>query len=181
MRESAELLRHRSLQARCMHPRGEWTEIASDDIETSVPARFDKMVARQPDRLAVKSNDGELTYRELDESSNRLACAILRQRGPAAEPVGVLAQQGVTAVVATLAVLKSGKFYIPLDPQHPTGRLTFMLDDTEASLIVTDRDHLAIAEELARGRTPILSADDGEAFPEQCPDQTITPEALAGI
>ncbi len=180
--EQSERLRHRSLQARALHPRGEWIEFPRDGIDQSIPERFETIVSLHSHRIAVAAKDGDLTYRELDESANRLAHAILRRRGPEAEPVGVLVQHGIPAVVATLAVLKAGKFYVPLDPQYPGDRLMYMLDDTDAALILTDRRYYATATGLARGRIPILVTDERAAdFPAHRPKQPIAPEALAGI
>jgi non-ribosomal peptide synthetase component F len=182
MSDSPELQRHRALQERSRHPEGEATEFARDEIEQSIPARFEKMASRYPDRLAVKSPDGELTYRELDESANRLAHAILRLRGPGAEGVGVLVKHGISAVIAALAVLKTGKFYVPLDPQYPGDRLTYMLDDTNASLIVTDSRHRAGAARLARGRLPILTTDElATDLPSHSAALPISAQSLAAI
>jgi amino acid adenylation domain-containing protein len=182
MFESAELLRHRALQARCRHPECEGTDFARDEIEQSIPARFEKMASRHPDHLSVKSPDSQLTYRQLDESANRLAHAILRLRGPGAEPVGVFLEHGAAAVVATLAVVKAGKFYVPLDPQYPSDRLMYMLDDTSASLIVTDERYRSSAVGLARGRVPVLTTDDRVAdLPPDRAALRITPDAFASI
>jgi amino acid adenylation domain-containing protein len=182
MSESTEFLRHRSLHARGVHPQGGKIEFARDDLEKSIPWRFEKIVAQLPDCLAVKAPEGELTYRALDELANRLAHAILHVRGPAAEPVGVLVQHGVPMIVGTLAVLKAGKFYVPLDPQSPSDRLKYVLDDTNASLIITDGRHRVRAEELLHRRIPILNMDDCAAMGPQHPTaMPITPDAICGI
>jgi len=182
MVEGSELSRHLFLQSRAHHPQGSWTEFARADLERSVPDRFEAMALRHPDRPAVAAKDGGLTYRELDESANRLAGAIVRQRGPAPEPVGVLARHGASAIVATFAALKAGKFFVPLDPHYPVDRLMYMLDDTDASLILTDREHHATAVNLARGRIPILVADECAAeVSAHRPTSPIAADALAGI
>lgn len=181
-RTSADLLRHRSLQARCRHPRGERTEFAREELERSIPARFEKMVLRYPDHLAVKTKNAELTFRELDAAANRLAHAIIQQRGPAAEPVGVLARHGREAVVATLATLKAGKFYVPLDPKYPRDRLNFMLHDTSVSLIVTDDCRQTNAAEWGGRNVSVLTMDEKLAeLPTHCPQLQVAPEAFAGV
>jgi amino acid adenylation domain-containing protein len=182
MLESTDRQRQRLLQARCQHPQGGWTEFARGDIERSIPDRFEKLATKNPTHLALVSKDTELTYHELDASANQLAHAILGQRGPDAEPVGVLAGHGCPAVKATLAILKAGKFYVPLDPTYPRDRLRYMLDDTSASLIITDRRHLPIARELMHGNAQILTVDEfSTGLPEQPPTRDIGPEVIAGI
>jgi amino acid adenylation domain-containing protein len=181
MRESTEL-RHRSLQARCFHPDGGWTAFGHAETDQSLPDRFAKMVSRHPDQLAVKSPEAELSYRELDNSANCLAHALIERLGHAAEPVGVMVQHGVRAVVATMAVLKAGKFYVPLDPRYPKDRLAYMLEDTGAALILTDPRNRQSAEELSVGRVPILSMDDRPAsLSAGRPALPIAPDSLAGI
>jgi amino acid adenylation domain-containing protein len=179
---SAEFLRHQSLHARCRHPLGDHVEISLEEIEQSLPVRFEKIASFHPDHVAIQAQDRGTTYRELDEAANRLAHAILRQRGPGAEPVGIITEHGVPAVAAMLAVLKAGKFYVPLDPSYPRDRLAYMLDDTSAPLIVAGQFHRAQAENLAAGRIPILTIDRQVAeFPAHRPELRIEPETLVGI
>ena len=180
--QSAEFLRHQSLHARCRHPLGAEIEITPDEIARSIPVRFERMASTFPDRIAVQAKDRRLTYLELDESANRLAHAILDKLGEKPEPIGVLAEHGISAVVAMLAVLKAGKFYVPVDPSHPVDRLAYMLSDTNASLIVTDELYRSKAQELATGRIPVLTAIEQDSeCPTRRPDLSIAPDALAGI
>src|SRR5205085_12217372 len=124
---SAELLRHRALAARCRHPLGGRIEISHDDLDLSIGARFERVAAKQPDRIAVDSADASLTYRQLDEAANRLARAILNLLGPQSASVGVLAQHNANTIIAMLAVFKARKIVVPLDPNYPRERLAFML------------------------------------------------------
>ncbi len=114
-------LRQETIRAKCVHPRGRWTEFPRQALDESVVARFERIVDTHSQRLAVKHDEVELTYAELDRRVNRLAQALLAQRGPQAEPVALLLSQGFNALVAMLAVLKAGKFYVVLDQDQPKG------------------------------------------------------------
>src|SRR5215472_13013549 len=94
--------------------------------------------ARQPKRPAVASDGCLLTYEELDRLSNKLARALLRLGVAPGDRVGVLAPKSVAAVIAVYGALKAGACYVPLDPKAPTGRLSYVLQDSGANVIVTD-------------------------------------------
>jgi amino acid adenylation domain-containing protein len=98
---------------------------------------FAEQAARTPHAVAVVGADMRLTYGELEERANRLA-HYLRDMSVGPESlVGVMLERGSHAVVALLAVLKAGGAYVPLDPQYPEARLSFMLADSRASLLLT--------------------------------------------
>ena len=109
-----------------------------DDIEQSIPQRFENIVRKHGDRLAVRTRTRELTYFELDPTANQIANAILDDRGAAQEPVVLLLENDAFVIASMLGVLKARKFYVPLDPSHPFSRLEFMLDDSASPLIVTN-------------------------------------------
>ena len=68
------------IRAKCFHPRGTFVEFPKDDVETSIPARFQKIVRADPDRLAIKTPEDELTYDELNSAANRVAHGLHRPR-----------------------------------------------------------------------------------------------------
>ena len=182
MSESLEFARHQALQARCLKRWDPALAISLDDLQQSIPARFEKVVARAPEATAVHCPDVALTYRELNEAANRLAVAILRARGPGAEPVGILVRHGAAAVVAMLAVLKAGKFYIALDPHHPSERLLHMLQDTGTAIIVSEQHFSDRVSELARSGGPVLMVENAAAEAGDCPSASlIGPESNAAI
>jgi non-ribosomal peptide synthetase component F len=87
-----------------------------EDVETSIPARFEKIVRMYPERLAVKDGDRSLTYDQLNRAANRIAHAVLAERGASSEPIPLLFEHGIDTLPAILGVLKAGKFYLGLDP-----------------------------------------------------------------
>ena len=97
---------------------------------------FAAQAARTPDRLAVD----DMTYRELDERSLRLARA-LRARGVGPESrVGLLFERSPEMIVAILGVLRAGAAYVPLDPNDPPSRHEAIRNDSGMSLLLTTTD-----------------------------------------
>src|SRR5689334_2304548 len=86
------------IRDKCFHPSGTFVKFSVDEIEESIPARFEKIVRQYTDRIAVKMVDSTLTYDELNKAANRIARAILDRRGPKQEPVIVLFEQGARAI-----------------------------------------------------------------------------------
>jgi len=110
-------------------------------LDTSRVARqFERQVARDPLRAAVRFGDAEMSYGELNVQSNRLA-RFLRTLGvrPGAL-VGLCIERSPELLVALLAVQKSGGAYVPLDPDFPADRLAYMLEDSGARVLVTAAD-----------------------------------------
>jgi amino acid adenylation domain-containing protein len=115
-----------------------WNETASDyEREQSVVARFEQQVERTAAAVALEYGTAQLSYGELNERANQLA-HYLRGRGVGAETlVGVYLERSVELVVALLAVVKAGGAYVPLDPQYPAERLSFILRETKAAVVLT--------------------------------------------
>ncbi|WP_075661022.1 amino acid adenylation domain-containing protein [Streptomyces acidiscabies] len=108
-----------------------------DGTGACLPDLFAAQAKRTPGAPALIWQDQQLTYRQLDDESSRLA-AFLRQRGigPGAF-VGLCVERSPQMITALLAVLKTGAAYVPLDPEYPAGRLRYVLADTGARLLLT--------------------------------------------
>ena len=100
----------RAIWDRCFHPSRTFVEFTEADVESSIAARFEQIVARHEDRLAVQSADCSMTYGELNRLSNRVAASIIKTLGETPEPVGVLCRHDGAVVAAILGILKAGKF-----------------------------------------------------------------------
>ncbi|PRY45203.1 non-ribosomal peptide synthetase [Umezawaea tangerina] len=109
------------------------------DVPTAcVHELVEAQVDRTPDAIALRATDTTLTYRELDALANRLA-HHLRERGIGPGTlVGVRLPRTSRMVVAILGVLKAGAAYVPIDPAYPAERVRFILDDTNAPLLITE-------------------------------------------
>ncbi|MCT4351664.1 amino acid adenylation domain-containing protein [Streptomyces sp. Je 1-79] len=104
--------------------------------EESFPALFAQRLAERPDAVAVVDRDRSVTYAELDARANRLA-RLLAARGAGTESVvGVAVPRSADMVATVLAALKLGAAFLPLDLVHPADRLTYMIEDSRAALVV---------------------------------------------
>ncbi|MEY9856972.1 amino acid adenylation domain-containing protein [Catenulispora sp. GAS73] len=122
-----------------------------------------------PGAVAVSFEGANLTYRELDERSGRLA-ERLRELGVGAETlVAVCAERSLELVVGLLAVLRAGGAYLPLDPEYPAHRLAFMTEDAGASVVLTQRRLLGLVPDSG---VQVIVLDDPE------PDSGSVPAAV---
>ena len=103
---------------------------------------FAQQVARTPDAIALAFQDSQLTYAQLHLRSNLLAHRLQSLGVGPDVRVGLSLSRSVELVVAMLAILKAGGTYVPLDPAYPRDRLAFMLRDSGAPVLLTQR-HLA--------------------------------------
>ena len=169
-----------AIRAKCFHPSGKFVEFPKEDVETSIPERFEKIVRRFPDRVAVKMTHETLTYQELSHASNRLAHAILAQRGKKEEPVALLMEHDCPLIVTMMGVLKAGKICVVLDPSFPKARSAFLLEDSQAGLLITDSKNLSVAMEYAHNRCRVLNVDELESgFSLDNPGLLISPDHYA--
>src|SRR6185436_17126871 len=140
------------------------------------------IVASAGSRVAIRSRGRCTTYDALDRASNAVARTLLRLRGTEAEPIALLLGQEDRTVSSVLGVLKAAKFYVPLDASYPADRLSFVLHDCDARLLITDSDHLALARSLARASTTVVALDDlDDDAGTDNPALRISPHALAAV
>lgn len=123
---------------------------------------FEQQAARTPERVAVVYENQRLTYGELNGRANRLA-HYLRACGVGADaPVAICLERSSEIPVAMLGVLKAGGAYVPLDPAYPTERLSFMLADVRASVLLTQQSLLERLPLKDAGRVICLDRDAEE-------------------
>jgi amino acid adenylation domain-containing protein len=130
-----------AIRAKCFHPTGTFVEFPIEDVETSIPERFEKIVRMYPDRIAVEVDDERLTFEALNRAANRLANVILDSRDEDKTPIAVVLPRGVAQSVAILAVLKAGKTLLLLDPRSSADESAHFLADSQAKLIITSKDN----------------------------------------
>ncbi len=131
------------------------TEPASTPV--SVPVLFAAQVARTPEAVAVTFEGRSMTYRELEEAANRLAHLLAAQGVGAGQCVALLLERSAEAIVAMLAVLKTGAAYLPIDPVMPAARIGFMLDDAAPMVAITTA---GLAERLGGHDVVVIDVDD---------------------
>jgi len=143
-----------------LEPTTPFIEFTRAALEGSISDRFEQQVCQYSHKTALKAGKDQLTYTTLNQAANRIAHAILAKRGTQAEPVALMLEQGAWPVVAILGVLKAGKFYVPLDPAYPRARVSYILEDSGAPLIVTNNQNVALAQALAPDETQVINLDN---------------------
>src|ERR1700744_795162 len=116
---------------------------------TSIPALFAAQVTRAPGAPALTFEGRLLTYRELDEAANRLAHLLAGHGAGPGQSVALLLPRSADAIVAILAVLKTGAAYLPIDPALPAARMEFMLADAAPIIAVTRQNDRLDGVDLA--------------------------------
>ncbi|HEY7559790.1 MAG TPA: AMP-binding protein, partial [Candidatus Binatia bacterium] len=171
-----------AIRAKCFHPTRTYVEFPPEEVETSIPLRFEKIVRRYADRIAIKTETGAVTYKQLNEMANRFAHVLLQRQGPKAQLVGILLEKDVAQVAAMLGVMKAGKFFLILDPSFPKARLSAMLKQARAKLGVTNRQNTLLANEITNGDCQWMEWETiHESISGDNPGVTIVPKALAFI
>jgi len=108
-----------------------------DDPAKLVHELFERQAQRMPEAIAVVYQDQKMTYATLNRRANYLA-HVLRQRGVGPDGlVALCAERGIDMIVGLLAVLKAGGAYLPLDAGYPKDRLAYMLEDSQAAIVLT--------------------------------------------
>ncbi|WP_156497366.1 non-ribosomal peptide synthetase, partial [Paenibacillus jamilae] len=103
---------------------------------------FEAQVESTPDQVALVFGHQSLTYQELNERANSLARMLQAQGVGPDKLVGLMVERSVEMIVGLLAVLKAGGAYVPIDPEFPSSRIAYMLEDSEAAVLLTSRDLL---------------------------------------
>ncbi|WP_133054008.1 non-ribosomal peptide synthetase, partial [Niastella yeongjuensis] len=140
-----------------LHPE-ERTQLLTEFNDTSVAyprqhtliSLFEEQAAKTPDVVALVFENTELTYRQLNEQANRLGHYLRSQYGILADDlVGIQLERNERAVLATLAVLKSGAGCVPIDPAAPPVRIDQMLADCGCKVIIDEKTFTAIENNAA--------------------------------
>jgi len=173
---------HPAILAQSEQRTGAWRAFPAAAVESSIVARFEAQVQHFAMRTAFHMGSSTLTYAQFNERANQLAWALLQARGAAPEPVVVMLEQGSQIAVAFHAVLKSGKFYVPIDVAYPEAHIRQLLDDSQATVLITNSRQLALVRPLAPAQALVLNVDTLAAdLPVTNPALSIPATALAYV
>ncbi|TGD83902.1 amino acid adenylation domain-containing protein, partial [Mycolicibacterium sp. CH28] len=129
----------------------------SGSAAVSIPAMFASQAARVPEAPALTWGERFWTYRELDEVSNRFAHFLAGNGIGPGQRVALLLPRSAEAIVAILAVLKTGAAYVPIDPAAPSARMQLVLDDAAPAGVITNSE---LAERLSGQNLRIIDVHD---------------------
>jgi non-ribosomal peptide synthetase component F len=149
--EEQRLIRNKRLR-----PGESFGGFGKEELGQSIPSLFEAIAAKYPDRTAIKTADRVLTYAQLNAAANRVAHDVMALQGGESEPVGLLFEKDALLIAAALGILKAGKFFFLLDPAAPNLRTAALLADSQAKLLIANRQHAAIAAEISGGSCRVI-------------------------
>lgn len=134
-------------------------------------ALFEEQAARTPDNIAVVLGDKQLSYRELNEKSNKLARTLCEKGTKPDEIIGVLTEPSLEMIVAILGILKAGAAYLPINTDYPEERIRYMLESSGCAVILTQKSLASKIKsdiEILDLNDSSLYADDGSNLGIKC-------------
>jgi len=131
-------------------PKG-FQPIDREALQSSIVQHFEQIALRHPDKIALRSETEQYTYKQVNEAANRIAQVIVARLGSSSEPVVFILDHAPAAIIAMLGILKSDKGYVPVDPDYPPMRIAYILDDTGTRLVITNQRNLATAQAALAG------------------------------
>jgi non-ribosomal peptide synthetase component F len=135
----------------------EWNQTAAGyPSERCAHQLFEEQAQRVPRATALSFSGGRLSYADLNRQANRLARRLRRLGAAPGSLVGLCLERSGDAVVALLAVLKSGAAYVPIDPAYPPERIRFLLEDAGVGVLITRQ---RLVESLPVGTATVLCLD----------------------
>ena len=118
---------------------GGFVEFPIEDVETSIPAQFEKIAQQYPDYSAIKIGDQVVTYAELNAMANRIAWSILGLTGNDRAAIALHLETGLPLLATLFGVLKAGKIFVFLDPLFPPSRIESIIQNAQVELVITDQ------------------------------------------
>lgn len=106
----------------------------------TIATLFSKIAKENPNNIALVFNNEEMTYKELDEKSNYLADILVKNKVKPNTFVGVLFNRSFEMIISILAILKAGAAYMPINPDYPDDRISYMISDSDCKLLLVSSD-----------------------------------------
>lgn len=151
------------------------------DIVQSIVSRFEEQVEKHPEATAVFQNGTAISYRALNEQANALAQKITALTDLRGQNIALLLDHGFSGITGMLGVLKSGNVYVPLDPEYPEDRLSYMLKDSGCGIILVDTSTEKLASDLLNSGQLSCINITGLAPQAMNPGIAIAPDSKAYI
>lgn len=126
-----------------------WSSVIHGPINRTIFSYFIERAIKQPQRPAVQSWDDQMTYSEVDQLSTRLAHELQRRGICAGAKVPLLFAKSAWTVVAVLAVMKAGAAFVLTDPSQPEERLSTIIEEVDAKVVLTSQIHHQLGRKLA--------------------------------
>ncbi|MBM4298406.1 MAG: AMP-binding protein, partial [Deltaproteobacteria bacterium] len=158
-----------------------FVEFPVADCCQPIHRRFERQAARSPRATAVRLLTGDITYAELNAAANR-AARLLTKASPDERPIALMLDQGYRSILWTLAILKAGRCYAPLDPRLPAPMLSAIVDDLAPGALIAGKNYQDACSGLAAGRFPVIGVNIAcDRFAAENLHASTTPDATAYI
>ncbi|UAA37208.1 amino acid adenylation domain-containing protein [Paraneptunicella aestuarii] len=161
------------------------TPVTTYPVENCVHQVFELQVEQEPDRTALICEDKKLSYDTLNKRANQLAHHLISMGVKPDSLIGLCVERSIETVVATLAILKSGAAYVPMDPNYPKERLDYLFSDSQVDILITQT---GLAERFAESEVQLVCLQDPqveatlEEYSDINPEVTgLTPEHMAYV
>ncbi|HWX00079.1 non-ribosomal peptide synthetase/type I polyketide synthase [Collimonas sp.] len=152
-------------------------------LPSSIGSVIKQLRQSQPERIAIRCGARQLDFAGLDQSANQLARHILDLGIAPGSHIGILLDPGIDAVVSMLAVLNAGCAYVPLDSRYPAERLQYLIDDSNAGVIITSEAMLERVAVLQDSFLNLLVLEEQRkeiaSHSGELPDIPLRPQAAA--
>ncbi|MEE3956204.1 amino acid adenylation domain-containing protein [Peribacillus frigoritolerans] len=117
-----------------------WSKGETLDIpEMTIHKAFEEQVFKSPHKTAITFSNQSLSYEELNNKANQLANYLKKQGVESETFVAIYLERSLDMIISVLAILKAGGAYIPIDPAYPEERISHILSDSQAKIIITDK------------------------------------------
>lgn len=140
------------------------TEVVYDKDATVIEL-FENKVLEFPDKVALISNGKKLTYKELNERANMLARKMISAGIQSKDIIGIMLNRSPEMIIGLIAILKCGATYLPIDPEYPQDRITYMLENSETKLVLVNSQtekHI-----LEKCNTINIDSEDKETYSKE--------------
>ena len=150
------------------------------DANATMHGGIERQAADNPDAIAVYTPELHLSYGELNRRANVLAKRLIELGVGAETLVGISTPRNAEMITGLLAILKAGGAYVPLDPNYPPERVRYMLEDSQAAVLLT---HTSVLDNLPDHRAEVICLDTFAFGDAPCPnpDKVVTGEQLAYV
>lgn len=159
-----------------------FVEFLIAECNQPIHRRFERQTIRCPDAPAVRLLSGDINYAELNICANRAARMLLASAAIDAGPVALMVNQGYDSILWTLAILKTGRCYAPLDQRLPEPVLRDIIDDLAPGALIAGTGYQDACRSLAAGRFPVIGADTVcDRFTAENLEQPISADSIAYV
>lgn len=120
------------------------------DTSKTVVDCFEEQVEKTPNHIALVCNDKVLTYRQLNEEANKLAHYLIKNHIKANDIIGIMLHRSPEMIIGLIAILKVGATYLPIDPEYPVERISYMLQDSDCQTVLVHQDTFDLISNISK-------------------------------